>query len=231
MLSIEEFYTKYNNKTWGYPTGSYVGECLSLVKWYIKECFGIDPPPSGSNSAYGYWSNFPSPLGTLFEKVVNTPTAIPPLGSIPIWDTTVGNGSGHIDIVLEDATTTHFTGFDQNWNGRQAHKQQHDYAHIVGWLQPKGASMATMYKGYDLNNPESMKVAVDVLIRVQNGEFVDKSKYDQDVQNAYAKGKADGQATAPAPAPTDPPTVPGWTVNGLQVAVGDKVYNYEKSSS
>lgn len=37
---------------------------------------------------------------------------------------------------------------------------------------------ANTYKGYDLSNPESMKVAVDVLIRVQQGEFVDKPKYE-----------------------------------------------------
>lgn len=40
------------------------------------------------------------------------------------------------------------------------------------------SSMANMYKGYDLANPESMKVAVDVLVRLQAGEFVDKSKYE-----------------------------------------------------
>lgn len=41
-----------------------------------------------------------------------------------------------------------------------------------------GGNMANMYKGYDLANPDSMKVAVDILVRVQNGEFVDKAKYD-----------------------------------------------------
>jgi len=34
-----------------------------------------------------------------------------------------------------------------------------------------------MYKGYDLTNRESMKVAIDVLVRVQAGEFVDKTTY------------------------------------------------------
>ena len=32
---------KYNGKIVGYPDGQYVGECLSLAKLYIKECFGI----------------------------------------------------------------------------------------------------------------------------------------------------------------------------------------------
>ena len=33
-----------------------------------------------------------------------------------------------------------------------------------------------MYKGYDLTNRESMKIAVDILVRVQQGEFVGKEE-------------------------------------------------------
>jgi len=39
--------------------------------------------------------------------------------------------------------------------------------------------MGDIYKGYDLANKESMKVAVDILVRVQGGEFVDKAKFDE----------------------------------------------------
>lgn len=63
MKTLEQFLSDYLGKSKGYPEGSFVGECLSIVKIYIKECFGINPPPSGTNSAYGYWSNFPNPLG------------------------------------------------------------------------------------------------------------------------------------------------------------------------
>lgn len=45
-----------------------------------------------------------------------------------------------------------------------------------------GGSMANMYKGYDLANPESMKVAVDILVRVQAGEFVNKSDLNNEIQ-------------------------------------------------
>ena len=134
--NIDEFVEKYKGKTVGYPEGSYVGECLSLCKLYIKEIFGIDPPPSGSNSAYGYWTNFPNPLPTVFDKVQNTLTAVPQKGDIPIWNTSVGGGYGHIDIFVSGDVNA-FTGFDQNWNGRQAHLQSHDYTNIVGWLKVK----------------------------------------------------------------------------------------------
>lgn len=42
----------------------------------------------------------------------------------------------------------------------------------------QGGGTVTNYKGYDLDNKDSMKVCVDVTVRVQQGEFVDKSKYD-----------------------------------------------------
>lgn len=50
----------------------------------------------------------------------------------------------------------------------------------AGYIDQLPLISNTMYKGYDLNNQESMKVAVDILVRVQNGEFVDKVKYDED---------------------------------------------------
>src|SRR3972149_1447582 len=113
-MTLQQFIDKYNGKTKGYPNdSSYYGECLSIVKLYIKEVFGINPPPSGSNSAYGYWSNFPNPLGTVFNKVANTPTGVPKKGDIPIWNTNVGGGAGHIDIFISGDVNS-FTGFDQN---------------------------------------------------------------------------------------------------------------------
>jgi len=136
---VDDFMSKYQGQTKGYPNdASYGGECLSIVKLYIREVFGIDAPPSGSNSAYGYWSNFPNPLSTIFEKVQNTPTGVPEKGDIPIWNTSTGGGYGHIDIFITGDVNA-FTGFDQNWGGRQAHLQPHDYSNVVGWLRPRVA--------------------------------------------------------------------------------------------
>lgn len=63
----------------------------------------------------------------------------------------------------------------------------------------KGESMANMYKGYDLANPESMKVAVDVLVRLQSGELIEKAEHQKQLEtlikekdvavgDAYARG-------------------------------------------
>jgi len=135
-MTLQQFINKYSGQTLGYPSGSYVGECLSLVKVYIQEMFGITPPASGSNSAYGYWANFPNPLPTMFVKVANTPSGIPKAGDIMIWNTSVGSGYGHIAIFVEGNANS-FKSFDQNWGGKQAHIQGHYYTNVVGWLSPK----------------------------------------------------------------------------------------------
>jgi len=135
-MDLTEFIKKHIGKTVGYPEGRYVGECLSIVKWYIKECFGISPPPSGSNSAYGYWSNFPDPLGTVFKKVKNTKDAVIKVGDIPIWKPIVGNGSGHIETCIRGGKDD-FDSIGQNWNGRQTHITKHNFKNIAGWLTPK----------------------------------------------------------------------------------------------
>ena len=181
MISLDEFIEKYKGKSVGYPNDNYFkGECLSLVKWYIKEVFGIDPPASGCNGARCYWSIFPSPLDSIFEKVPNRPDLVPKRGWVAVWDGGVGDGAGHIAIVADDkATKSTFNSFDSNWGSKTAQIVTHNYNNVYGFLVPKGNNMSDMYNGYDLSNRESMKVAVDVLVRVQKGEFVEKSKLDE----------------------------------------------------
>lgn len=137
MVTLEQFVSKYLGQTKGYPTDEYYkGQCLSIVKLYIKECFGIDPPPSGTNSAYGYWSNFPSPLGTVFEKVVNTDELIPEPGWIAIWQPWASNEYGHIAIVAEGSTTSTLKNYAQNWTSKVFQLESNRYTNVVGFLKP-----------------------------------------------------------------------------------------------
>lgn len=142
-MSFDEFYKKYNDKTKGYPTDNdYNGECLSLVKLYIKETYNISPPPSGVNSAYGYWTNFPAPLSSVLVKIPNTNDITPVKGDIMVWNNKVGGGYGHIAICTGNNTgTQYFESFDQNWGGRQAHLVNHNYNNVYGVLRSKGVFM------------------------------------------------------------------------------------------
>lgn len=144
MINITDFTKKYSGQVKGYPNDTYYnGECLSIVKLWMKEKYGFEPPPSGSNSAYGYWTNFPSPLGQYYTKEPNTPDLVPQEEWISIWNTNAGNGYGHIEIVCDNkADKQYFNSFGQNWNGKQGHITRHNYKNVVGFLKPKEQAMA-----------------------------------------------------------------------------------------
>ena len=137
MKTIEQFLSDYLGKSKGYPDDSqYKGQCLSIVKIYIKECFGINPPPSGTNSAYGYWSNFPSPLDTVFERVLNTIDVIPEYGWIAVWKPWSGNTYGHIAIVDRGCTQTVLKNLAQNWSSKNFQEESQSYTNVIGFLKP-----------------------------------------------------------------------------------------------
>lgn len=137
-MTLVEFIKKYIGKTKGYSTDFYYkGQCLSIVKLYIKECFKIDPPPSGTNSAYGYWSKFPNPLGVVFKKVANTSKLIPEKGWIAIWKPWSGNSSGHIAICGDGSTKSLLHNHAQNWSSKKFTEEITSYDNVVGYLKPK----------------------------------------------------------------------------------------------
>lgn len=144
MKTLEQFLSDYLGQSKGYPDGKYVGECLSVIKIYIKECFGIEPPPSGTNSAYGYWSKFPNPLGSVFEKVENTPDLIPQKGWIVIWKPWSANQYGHIAIVADGCTTGTLKNYAQNWTSRTFQLESNRYTNVVGFLKPKSSIIEDM---------------------------------------------------------------------------------------
>jgi len=49
---------------------------------------------------------------------------------------------------------------------------------------PQGVEKSTFYKGLDLTNAESMKVAIDTWERVKNGELVDKGQFQSQAEAA-----------------------------------------------
>jgi hypothetical protein len=142
---VDAFISKYIDKSVGYPTNNeYRGECLSVVKWYMKELWGFNPPSSGVNSAYGYWTNFPAPLGNYFDKIPNTPTGVPQKGDVVIWKGALvgSDGAGHIAIATGKGDTNSFEAFGQNWGGKNAHHVTYKYTNVYGWLRPKNINDA-----------------------------------------------------------------------------------------
>ena len=137
-MTNKEFITKYLGKSKGYPTdGYYKGQCLSIVKLYIKEVLGLsNPPPSGVGSAYGYWTNFPSPLDTVLKKIPNTSELIPKEGWIAVWGKWSNNPYGHISIVAKGSTNGTLKNYAQNWSSKIFQLESNRYTHILGFLAP-----------------------------------------------------------------------------------------------
>ena len=135
-MTFDEFLTKYESKKWGYPNqANYLGQCLSLTKWHIKEVYGIEPPASGCNAARCYWSVFPNPLGTVLKKIIYTAGMVPKKGWIAVWNENAEAGYGHIASIIS-ADASGFVSLDQNWNGKYAHRVTHNYNNIYGFLVP-----------------------------------------------------------------------------------------------
>ncbi len=182
-LTLQEFQNKHLGKQveyHSYGAGAY-NQCVDLINAYINQC--LDNNTKDYTEIIGTNAK---DFGTKydqedFEWIPNTPTGVPQRGDVMVWNGNVGGGAGHVGIFLSGDANT-FKSLDQNWSQvERVTLENHNYNNVIGWLRPKGgdSGMANMYKGYDLANPESMKVAVDILVRVQQGEFVDKSKYDE----------------------------------------------------
>lgn len=79
----------------------------------------------------------------------------------------------------------------------------------------KGGSMANMYKGLDLSNAESMKVAVDAWADLRDGKLIQKTAADVLAQDAYDRGFGAGRASVK---PESQVEIDKWEVNGLTIS-------------
>lgn len=135
-MTLNEFIEKYKvGKSYGY-NGTYIGECVSLVKNYIKEVLGVIPQAIGD--AKDYWSKRSSSyIKGMFTALPNTPSFIPQKGDVFVRSS---GTCGHIGIVLE-ATTDYFYTIEQNYNGCRVVKNvKHTDWNNINFLRPKNQS-------------------------------------------------------------------------------------------
>lgn len=151
-------------------------QCVDLANYYIDKVWGLKAI-IGTNA-----KDFPERLTNGMEFVPNTLEYLPEAGEIVVWNSKVGGGAGHIAVITKKGKQTTFESIDQNWSKKQEITlENHNYTNVRGFIRKKGG-MSSMYKGYDLSNKDSMKVAVDVLVRVQSGEFVEKKDYEKEIE-------------------------------------------------
>lgn len=142
-MTYNEFVSKHNGKAMDYdgvPANDKV-QCVDLIKFYLKEVFGITPGAWGNAHAYyDNFNNIPS-LKAKFRRVANTASYVPKKGVIAVWKKCASLAYGHIAICTGEGSTSCFYSYDQNWSGKACTKVKHNYNNIAGFLEPIDRSM------------------------------------------------------------------------------------------
>lgn len=135
-MTLSQFIDKYTGKGIDFD-GSYGNQCQDLYRQYVKEVLNLPQTPPVVGAKDNWTANTPD-----FDKIPNTPTGVPPVGSIMIWGAKYGP-YGHVAIVTS-ATVTQFTCFSQNdpsgsLCGLKTYKT---YGATLGWMVPKETMLA-----------------------------------------------------------------------------------------
>lgn len=131
-MTISDFLNKWNGKPLDFD-GYYGYQCMDLYQYYNRDVIGAPYIPA--DPAYKVWTLNQYPKD-FYTKIANTPTNVPQKGDVVIWSAQANGGFGHIAIFYQ-GDMLKFTSFDQNWNGKYAHFQPHNYSYVLGWLRPK----------------------------------------------------------------------------------------------
>jgi hypothetical protein len=145
-MTLDQFITKYHSKQIDYD-GFFGFQCMDLYRQYVKDVLGFpqsDPVPGAAD----VWTNY---RADYFNRIENTPRAVPVRGDIIIWDRADGMPYGHI-AVFYNGDLNSFMSFDQNWGGNFCHYQNHNYSFVLGWLRP--------------NQPPIVADAIDILAQI-----------------------------------------------------------------
>lgn len=128
--AVDSCVTKYQGQQvafLGYP-----GQCLSLVKQYIKDTYDIAPPASGNGEGSGYYTDLPAPLQEYFTKENWVSGQAYPKGSL-----VVNVATDHIALLVASGPVD-ATVFEQNADpdGSPAHEAQRANSRLDGVLVP-----------------------------------------------------------------------------------------------
>jgi len=129
-MTVDQFIAKYQGQEVSDPFGTYKGECVSLVKMWLKE--------NGWPMLRGNAINWQYNGGGAYRWYKNYPWTVPQEGDMVVFQ--VGQ-YGHIGIVLAGATGRAVRVFSQNWptgnDTDPARVTTFDYVHpkIIGFLR------------------------------------------------------------------------------------------------
>jgi hypothetical protein len=130
-MTYSDFFTQYNGKTNVGNTSENKGQCVGLVAVWIDAL--------GLSHVWGDACDlFVNADETFFDKILNTPDAIPQQGDIMVWSKKFNGTAGHTGIATGTASLDTFECFQQNDpTGSNCHIKSYTYDYVTGWLRPK----------------------------------------------------------------------------------------------
>ncbi len=177
MLTKAEFFNRYKGTAIDYDGAAGV-QCVDLIKFYLRDCFGIRAGSWGNARVYFERFNDPewdghSSMTAKFDKIANTPDFIPQRGDICVFGKGVGGGAGHISIADGVGTTSYFYSYDTNWNGKACKRVKHRYTSedFLGVLRPNCGAITEL-----ANIREGAGVSYEVIDEIAAGKLVRKIK-------------------------------------------------------
>lgn len=233
-MTLQE-YIAYAKKLGKIEYHSYGGpntyfQCADLANDYITKVWGLEAI-IGTNA-----KDFPERIKQGMEYVENTPDYLPEPGELAVWNENVGGGAGHIAIVTKKGTPNLFESLDQNWSITQyITPETHSYKNVRGFIRKKGGMPETELQAC-LRQHADLVTELDQLkpkLAELEQAKKDRDRYRSERNEARTQvddltGQVAELAQKLSESKSQPPEVSGWVVNGLQIKVGDKTYNYEK---
>ena len=129
-MTLAEFVTQHVGHFMDYD-GALGPQCCDLVNEYDHDVIG----------GAGLAGNAKDFFGQQIEKytwVLNTPSGVPPIGSILVWNKNVGGGYGDVAIALDGCTLSTLNTLSQNVPYESpTHLQMRTYANLIGWGIPR----------------------------------------------------------------------------------------------
>ncbi len=182
--AFDSFLQRYNNQSVEKEDSSNLDQCFDLAFAWL-DTLNIPRDTIRHQFAYQIYTDLNPDTSQYFDLIANGPTNAPQKGDLVVFDTTIGI-AGHVCVATGIGDANGFESFDQNWdtehfyhldtNGNKipySRIVEHNYNGVIGWLRPKNISVpGNYYKGINLDNIDSVKVAIDTWDAVAHGQYI-----------------------------------------------------------
>lgn len=176
-MTIGEFFQKYAGQRVN-SCGGIKGECVAFVQLYANEVLGIGGCPV---FPVGAAKDMAGSRPDAFTWIPNTPTGVPPYGSIVVFNGRVGGGYGHTGVAIEGCDLNQVRVIQQNDpTGSGVSIKVYPYTNVSGWLVKKENNVPQPGGGGDvMNQGENEYARANDLHLKLRGRALDRNIFNQ----------------------------------------------------